>query len=157
MNLFILIAALIALGSAVAEPTNTNELYHVGPYNVSFSLPGVRDFDENISGPTTFKTWKGITGTDCNLDLVDQNTGESINISFIKWDTPIANDAYKNILPSENPAWFVQSVYGDCPIFWNIIHQYRAWLVRDEYTLIFLRSDMSRTAFAKFVVSLRVD
>jgi len=161
MKLIVIVAILAVLGVGTADSTVTNASQRVGQYNVSFSIPGERNFIYEITEPKSFAgsgQFAGMTGTSCGLKATDRNTEEYLLVIIAKYDDPIAQAAYEIFTDSKTPDWIATNPnYGRVRIYYNIISQYSAYVVIDKYTMASLRSDMSRPAFQKIAESLHID
>jgi hypothetical protein len=159
---FVALIALIPLGACeqtVSTITNVDE--NVGPYNVTFNVPGVRDFYYEIADPRSFSgsgEYAGTTGTVYDLTAKDRHTDERLMVKIARYDTPVARAMTQSFTNMRTPDWVAHNpFYGTIWIYYNIISGYSVYVTIDEYTMITLNSDMSQNAIGKIAETLRVE
>jgi hypothetical protein len=154
---FIFLIALSPLG--ISEDTTLHE--KVGSYNVSFTVPGERNFNREISDPSSFSgegDFTGMNGMGCSLKATDEDNGEYLWVIIQKYDTPVAQAATKIFTDSRTPDWIEDNpIHGMIPIYYSIISGYSSHAAIDEYTKMHLVSDMSQSATRKIVQTLYIE
>jgi hypothetical protein len=154
------ILVMLCTGTTGSAVTNVNQ--QVGQYNITFSIPDERNFNYKIAGPipltTTAGQWAGRTGTRSILEAVDQYTNDSLFMGIAKYDDPIAQAMCNSFAASQTPNWVAFNPnFEDILIYYNNISQYSAYIVINEYTVVYLNADFSKKDFQSILGSLIVE